>query len=114
MRSSSASSRTIVADSLPVEQRRLQCALFMAPKRDYYDVLGIGRTASPDEIKRAFRKYALECHPDRNPGDAAAEARFKELSEAYAILSDDEKRRRYDRMGHAAFQTASGGNAYEK
>jgi molecular chaperone DnaJ len=85
----------------------------MASSRDYYETLGISRSASPDEIKRAFRKLAMECHPDRNPGDAQAEARFKELSEAYAILSDDEKRKRYDRMGHTAF-SARGENAYER
>ncbi len=85
----------------------------MAAKSDYYETLGISRTASLEEIKRAFRKLAMECHPDRNPGDAEAEARFKELSEAYSVLSDDEKRRRYDRMGHAAF-AARGENAYEK
>ena len=81
----------------------------VAPKRDYYDTLGVNKGASLDEIKRAFRKIALASHPDRNPGDAAAEARFKEATEAYAVLSDDEKRRRYDRMGHAAFQNAGGG-----
>ncbi|MCC6877038.1 MAG: molecular chaperone DnaJ [Sandaracinaceae bacterium] len=75
----------------------------MAPKRDYYDVLGVERTASLEDIKKSFRKLALESHPDRNPGDPEAEARFKELSEAYAVLSDADKRRRYDRMGHAAF-----------
>ena len=64
----------------------------MAPTRDYYDVLGVTKGASLDEIKRAFRKIALASHPDRNPGDAEAEARFKEATEAYAVLSDDEKR----------------------
>ncbi len=86
----------------------------VAPKRDYYDTLGVNKGASLDEIKRAFRKIALASHPDRNPGDAAAEARFKEATEAYAVLSDDEKRRRYDRMGHAAFQNAGGGTPYER
>lgn len=86
----------------------------MAPSRDYYEILGVSRNATLDEIKRAFRKLALECHPDRNPGDAQAEARFKELSEAYSVLSDEEKRRRYDRMGHAAYQAGRGDNPYER
>ncbi len=86
----------------------------MAATRDYYEVLGVRRDASPDDIKRAFRKLALECHPDRNPGDAEAEARFKELSEAYSVLIDDEKRKRYDRMGHSAFQAGRGDNPYER
>lgn len=86
----------------------------MAQSRDYYETLGVSKTASLDEIKRAFRKLALECHPDRNPGDAEAEARFKELSEAYSVLSDDEKRHRYDRMGHAAFQAGRGDTPYER
>lgn len=86
----------------------------MAPTRDYYDVLGVGRSAAPEEIKRAFRKIAMESHPDRNPDDSEAEARFKQASEAYAVLSDEEKRRRYDRMGHTAFQNAGGGTPYER
>src|SRR6185436_9208623 len=75
----------------------------MAQKRDYYEVLGVERNANVDDIKKAFRKLALESHPDRNPDNPEAEARFKELSEAYAVLSDPDKRRKYDRMGHAAF-----------
>ena len=70
-------------------------------KRDYYDVLGIPRDASAEDIKKAFRKLALEYHPDRNPGDAQAEERFKEAAEAYSVLADAEKRSRYDRFGHA-------------
>lgn len=73
------------------------------PKRDYYDVLGIERSASEAELKRAFKRLARRHHPDVNPGDKKAEERFKEISEAYAVLSDADKRRRYDAMGHAAF-----------
>lgn len=69
-------------------------------ERDYYDVLGVARDASVDEIKKAYRTLAVQYHPDRNPGDAEAEERFKEASQAYAILSDEEKRARYDRFGH--------------
>lgn len=81
-------------------------------KRDYYEVLFISRTASQDDVKQAFRKLAKEHHPDRNPGDAAAEDKFKEIQEAFSILHDAEKRRRYDRMGHAAFGGESG--SYER
>ncbi len=72
-------------------------------KRDYYDVLGVGRDASTENIKKAYRKQAMQYHPDRNPGDKAAEAKFKEASEAYEILKDDEKKAAYNRYGHAAF-----------
>jgi molecular chaperone DnaJ len=80
-------------------------------KRDYYEVLIVSRTATQDEIKQAYRKLAKELHPDKNPGDAAAEDRFKELSEAFSVLNDVDKRRRYDRLGHAA---ASGDPGYER
>src|SRR2546428_964675 len=74
----------------------------MAVKRDYYEVLGVARRASPEELKRAFRKIAMDSHPDRYPDDAAAAARFKEASEAYTVLSDPERRRSYDMFGHSA------------
>ena len=77
-------------------------------KRDFYEVLGVARTVSDAELKSAFRKAAMQCHPDRNPGDRAAEARFKELNEAYQTLSDAQKRAAYDRYGHAAFEQGGG------
>jgi molecular chaperone DnaJ len=70
-------------------------------KRDYYDILGVSKTSSTDEIKKAYRKVAMQYHPDRNPGDKAAEEKFKEAAEAYEILSDQDKRSQYDRFGHA-------------
>jgi molecular chaperone DnaJ len=73
----------------------------MGDKRDYYEVLGVARSATDDEIRKAYRKLALQHHPDRNPGDAAAEGKFKEATEAYTILSEAEKRATYDRFGHA-------------
>lgn len=75
----------------------------MANKRDYYEVLGVSKTATADEIKKAYRKLAVQFHPDKNPGDATAEDKFKELSEAYDIISDEQKRAAYDRYGHQAF-----------
>ena len=78
-------------------------------KRDYYEVLGLKKGASEQEIKRAYRKLARKCHPDVNPGDKTAEARFKELSEAYGVLSDSEKRQQYDQFGHDGYARASGG-----
>lgn len=78
-------------------------------KRDYYEVLGVAKTADEKEIKKAYRKLAMKYHPDRNPDDAAAEDKFKEASEAYEILSDVEKRSAYDRMGHAAFEGMGAG-----
>ena len=77
-------------------------------KRDYYEVLGVGRRASAGEIKAAFRKLALQHHPDRNPGDREAETRFKEINEAYEVLKDDQKRAAYDQLGHAAFEQGMG------
>lgn len=81
----------------------------MADKRDYYEVLGITKDASDSEIKKAYRKLAKKYHPDTNPGDKEAEAKFKEASEAYAVLSDQDKRRQYDQFGHAAFEGGAGG-----
>jgi len=78
-------------------------------KRDYYEVLGVSRTCTEAELKSAFRKSAMQWHPDRNPGDAAAELKFKELNEAYQCLSDAQKRAAYDRFGHAAFENGGGG-----
>ena len=79
-------------------------------KRDFYETLGVARTASEAELKSAFRKAAMQCHPDRHPGDKQAETRFKELNEAYQHLSDGQKRAAYDRYGHAAFEHGGGMN----
>ncbi|MBU1947372.1 MAG: DnaJ domain-containing protein, partial [Candidatus Eisenbacteria bacterium] len=80
-------------------------------KRDYFEVLGVPREAGEEEIKKAYRKLALKHHPDRNPGDAQAEEKFKEATEAYEILRDTEKRRLYEQYGHAAFDPAGGGRS---
>ena len=80
----------------------------MAQKQDYYEVLSVSRNASDEEIKKAYRRLAMKCHPDRNPGDKAAEERFKEASEAYQVLSDAERRAQYDRFGHRAFEQGAG------
>jgi molecular chaperone DnaJ len=78
-------------------------------KKDYYEILGVGKSASKDEIKSAYRKLALKYHPDRNKGDKASEEKFKEASEAYHVLSDDKRKANYDQFGHAAFQGGQGG-----
>ena len=80
-------------------------------KRDYYEILGVGKNASDDEIKKAYRKLAVKYHPDKNPGDKEAEAKFKEINEAHDVLSDKQKRARYDQFGHAGVGGA-GGNPF--
>ena len=77
-------------------------------KRDYYDVLGVNKSATPDQIKSAYRKLAVKHHPDKNKGDKAAEEKFKEASEAYHVLSNTERKQSYDNFGHAAFETEAG------
>ena len=78
-------------------------------KRDYYDVLGVNKSATPDQIKSAYRKLAVKHHPDKNKGDKAAEEKFKEASEAYHVLSNSERKQSYDSFGHAAFENGGGG-----
>jgi len=78
-------------------------------KRDYYDVLGLQKNSSPEQIKAAYRKLAVKHHPDKNPGDKSSEEKFKEASEAYHVLSDKERKQNYDNFGHAAFENGAGG-----
>ncbi|OGH00072.1 MAG: molecular chaperone DnaJ [Candidatus Lambdaproteobacteria bacterium RIFOXYD1_FULL_56_27] len=85
----------------------------MVAKRDYYEILGVGKTASKEELKKAYRKLAQQYHPDKNPDDKVSEEKFKELSEAYEILSDAERRAQYDRFGHSAANMGSGQNPFE-
>ena len=85
----------------------------MAAKKDYYELLGVGRTASEEDIKKAYRKLAMKHHPDRNPGDKSAENMFKEVSEAYEVLSDSAKRAQYDRYGHDGLKTAFGPGGFD-
>lgn len=85
----------------------------MADKRDYYDVLGVSKSADDAEIKKAFRNLAKKYHPDAHPGDAECEAKFKEAQEAYAVLSDADKRRQYDQFGHAAFDGTGGAGGFD-
>ncbi|MFT3981970.1 MAG: DnaJ domain-containing protein [Ferruginibacter sp.] len=79
-------------------------------KRDYYEVLSVTKTSSGEEIKKAYRKVAMQYHPDRNPGDKEAEDKFKEAAEAYEVLNDPDKRAQYDRFGHNAFGPGRGGS----
>ena len=81
-------------------------------EKDYYEILEVSKTASGDEIKKSFRKLAMQYHPDRNPGDKEAEAKFKEINEAYEVLKDEQKRAAYDRYGHQAFANGAGGNPF--
>ena len=81
----------------------------MASKRDYYEVLGVAKTATPEELRRAYKKLAIKYHPDKNPGDKEAEEKFKEAAEAYGVLSDEQKRAQYDRLGPDAFDQMGGG-----
>ena len=81
----------------------------MSDKRDYYEVLGVDRNASQEEIKKAYRKLAMKYHPDRNPDDKEAEQKFKEINEAYGVLSDPDKKAKYDQYGHSAFDPSTGG-----
>ena len=81
-------------------------------KRDYYDVLGVSKDSDSSAIKSAYRKMAMKFHPDRNPGDTEAEKNFKEASEAYEVLSNNEKRQAYDSYGHAAFEQQGGGSGF--
>ena len=83
----------------------------MSQKRDYYEVLGVDKNATPDQIKKAYRKKAIEFHPDRNPGNKDAEEKFKEAAEAYDVLSDEKKKQLYDQYGHSMGQQGFGGGA---
>ena len=83
----------------------------MAEKRDYYEVLGVERSASEEEIKKAYRKKAIQYHPDKHTGDKEAEEKFKEAAEAYDVLSNPDKKARYDRFGHAGMSGAAGAGA---
>lgn len=85
----------------------------MTTKRDFYEILGVGKNATKDEIKKAYRQMAIKYHPDKNPGDKEAEEKFKEAAEAYEVLSDDNKRARYDQFGHAGMGSSGGGFSHD-
>src|SRR4051812_39958227 len=82
-------------------------------KRDYYEILGVDRAADDQSLKAAYRKLAMKYHPDRNPGDGSAEEKFKEAAEAYAVLSDSQKRSTYDRFGHQGLASAGGAGGFD-
>ncbi|MEO6905781.1 MAG: DnaJ domain-containing protein, partial [Ginsengibacter sp.] len=84
----------------------------MSTKRDFYEILGVNKNSTAEEIKKAYRKVAMQFHPDRNPGDRTAEDKFKEAAEAYEVLSDSDKRAQYDRFGHNAFGPGRGGGGF--
>ena len=92
-----------------VKQHGVLQPLLVQDKKDYYEVLGVDKSADDATLKKAYRKLAKKYHPDVNPGDKEAEAKFKEATEAYTILSDPEKRKQYDQFGHAAFENGGGG-----
>src|SRR5579859_7455012 len=77
-------------------------------KQDFYELLGVAKGCGPEDLKKAYRKLAMQWHPDRNPGDKSAEQKFKDISEAYDVLKDEQKRAAYDRFGHAAFEQGGG------
>ncbi|KAB2868025.1 MAG: DnaJ domain-containing protein, partial [Bacteroidales bacterium] len=85
----------------------------MTTKRDFYEILGVSKSASKEEIKKAYRQKAIQYHPDKNPGDKEAEDKFKEAAEAYEVLSDDNKRARYDQFGHAGMGSSGGGYSHD-
>ena len=85
----------------------------MSAKRDYYEVLSVTRSCTTDELKKSYRKFAIQFHPDKNPGDKKAEEKFKELSEAYEILSDPQRRQMYDQFGHAAVNGNAGQGGFQ-
>src|SRR4030095_1046977 len=87
--------------------------LFLSTKRDYYEILSLHRTATDAEIKTSYRKLAMQYHPARNPANAEAEEKFKEAAEAYAVLSDEQKRAQYDRFGHAGVSSAGGFSGFD-
>ncbi|MCI0531846.1 MAG: DnaJ domain-containing protein, partial [candidate division Zixibacteria bacterium] len=84
----------------------------MAGKRDYYEILGVDRSATEDDVKKAYRKLAVQYHPDKNPGNKSAEEKFKEISEAYEVLRDPQKKSKYDQFGHAGVDGGAGAGGF--